>query len=113
VDTLDLVRQTFGVLAIAHLRHRLSAPAVRSDRFFNLNETALAIHRTRCRHTWPSRAHTTTQVSEDPRSLGREEGHGRGDLDESERCWVVGGITVAMASGVATWLHCGRSPPGI
>jgi len=23
------------------------------------------------------------------------------------------GITVAVASGVATWLHCGRSPPGI
>jgi len=23
------------------------------------------------------------------------------------------GITVAEASGVATWLHCARSPPGI
>ena len=23
------------------------------------------------------------------------------------------GITVAVASGVAAWLHCGRSPPGI
>jgi hypothetical protein len=23
------------------------------------------------------------------------------------------GITVTVASGVATWLHCGHSPPGI
>jgi hypothetical protein len=23
------------------------------------------------------------------------------------------GIAVAVASGVATWLYCGRSPPGI
>lgn len=23
------------------------------------------------------------------------------------------GITVVVASGVATWLHCRRSPPGI
>ena len=25
----------------------------------------------------------------------------------------VRGITVAVACGVAIWLHCGRSPPGI
>lgn len=49
-----------------------------------------------------------------PRSLGREQGHRRGDLDKREN--VVGkfflfkdqggrGITVAVASGVVTWLH--------
>ena len=42
-------------------------------------------------------------------------------MGKRERCWKVfpregsGGceITVAVASGVATWLHCSRSPSGI
>ena len=37
-------------------------------------------------------------------------------MGERERCWEAqrgGGITVAVASGVAIWLHCGSSPSGI
>ena len=37
------------------------------------------------------------------------------DVGKVFPCEDQGGraITVAVASGVATWLHCGRSPSGI
>jgi hypothetical protein len=71
----------------------------------------------------PYRAHTTTQVSGGFRIFW---GLGCGSMEGAiwTRENVVGkvfpcedqggrGITVAVASGIATWLHCGRSPPGI
>lgn len=73
--------------------------------------------------TWPTQGHTQSY------DLGESGSWGFWSYGSMERAiWTrendVGkvfpcedqggrGITVAVASGVATWLHCGRSPPGI
>jgi hypothetical protein len=88
-----------------------------------LFETTRVIYRAHNRHLAHTGHTPPHKFQGDSGSFG---GWGYGSMEEGiwTRENVVGkvfpcedrggrGITVAVASGVATWLHCGRSPPGI